>query len=64
MDKKKSLKVKCPECNKEAVYSKENPFRPFCSEKCRLIDLNQWFDDDYCIGEEDHFISEYDFDKK
>ncbi|MCK6599710.1 MAG: DNA gyrase inhibitor YacG [Bdellovibrionaceae bacterium] len=35
-------KVPCPRCKKLIVYSKENKFRPFCSERCKLIDLGDW----------------------
>ena len=55
MAEKKALIVKCPRCKKEVVYSKENPFRPFCSEKCRLVDLGQWFEEDYSIAVDDFF---------
>jgi endogenous inhibitor of DNA gyrase (YacG/DUF329 family) len=42
------LKVKCPRCKTEfAYYTSE--FRPFCSEKCRLIDLGQWLDGSYAV---------------
>jgi endogenous inhibitor of DNA gyrase (YacG/DUF329 family) len=34
--------VHCPTCGQETVWSKENPWRPFCSERCRLIDLGAW----------------------
>lgn len=34
--------IKCPRCGKQTIYSTENPFRPFCSERCRLIDLGDW----------------------
>jgi uncharacterized protein len=33
--------MKCPTCNKETAV-KGNPFRPFCSERCKLIDLGRW----------------------
>lgn len=45
--------VCCPCCRKTVVYSKDNPFRPFCSDKCRLVDLSQWFDEDYKIESDD-----------
>jgi endogenous inhibitor of DNA gyrase (YacG/DUF329 family) len=32
----------CPNCKKETIYSTENKFRPFCSERCKLIDLGEW----------------------
>jgi uncharacterized protein len=33
--------MKCPTCHKETTFE-GNPFRPFCSERCRLIDLGLW----------------------
>jgi uncharacterized protein len=41
--------VKCPQCGRLALYSPENSFRPFCSERCRLIDLGDWADGKYAI---------------
>jgi hypothetical protein len=41
--------VKCPQCRNLIVYSIENPFRPFCSERCRLIDLGEWASEGYRI---------------
>lgn len=41
--------VVCPTCGKPAPYSPENPFRPFCSERCKLIDLGQWATESYRI---------------
>lgn len=43
------LKVKCPVCGREVEYSPANPHRPFCSERCRLIDLGAWANDEYVI---------------
>lgn len=37
----------CPQCKKPARYNKDNPWRPFCSERCRLIDLGQWANESY-----------------
>lgn len=36
------LKVSCPTCQAEVVWSNTSTFRPFCSERCRLIDLGEW----------------------
>jgi len=47
--KSKFRKVKCPHCGRLTFYSPENPFRPFCSERCRVIDLGQWADESYRI---------------
>jgi endogenous inhibitor of DNA gyrase (YacG/DUF329 family) len=41
--------VKCPGCGKPAEYSTENQFRPFCSERCKLIDLGDWAEGRYAI---------------
>ena len=38
----------CPICKHETVYA-GNPFRPFCSERCRLIDLDNWLEGRYRI---------------
>jgi uncharacterized protein len=32
----------CPTCNRPVVWSEASPFRPFCSERCKLIDLGAW----------------------
>jgi endogenous inhibitor of DNA gyrase (YacG/DUF329 family) len=44
----KDQTIKCPICKKETTWS-DNPFRPFCSERCRLIDLGKWASEDYRI---------------
>ncbi|MFD2164963.1 DNA gyrase inhibitor YacG [Thalassotalea euphylliae] len=46
-----SLKVNCPTCEKTVVWQSENEYRPFCSERCKLIDLGDW-------AEENHKISQ------
>ncbi len=43
------MTVKCPTCKKEIQYSTENKFRPFCSERCKIIDLGAWANQDYKI---------------
>lgn len=40
--------VKCPICSKEVVW-KGNPYRPFCSERCKLIDLAKWLNGEYTL---------------
>ncbi|KAF0190748.1 MAG: hypothetical protein FD165_2417 [Gammaproteobacteria bacterium] len=45
----KTLTVNCPTCSEPAQWSSENSFRPFCSERCRLIDLGQWADGSYHV---------------
>ncbi|MEZ5422395.1 MAG: DNA gyrase inhibitor YacG [Pyrinomonadaceae bacterium] len=41
-------KVKCPQCGKETEFT-GNEFRPFCSERCKLLDLGSWADGDYAV---------------
>jgi hypothetical protein len=41
--------VNCPHCNKPVVWNTANPYRPFCSERCRLIDLGAWASESYRI---------------
>ena len=40
--------IPCPYCRNETKWN-DNPHRPFCSERCRLIDLGNWSDGSYCI---------------
>lgn len=46
---KMAIKVKCPTCGRECEYSDKNPYRPFCCERCRLIDLGAWAEGKYSI---------------
>ncbi|MDP1708571.1 MAG: DNA gyrase inhibitor YacG [Gammaproteobacteria bacterium] len=40
----------CPSCGKDAIWSlQQNPWRPFCSERCKMIDLGAWADESYRI---------------
>ncbi|MGH8226478.1 MAG: DNA gyrase inhibitor YacG [Steroidobacteraceae bacterium] len=38
-----SARVKCPTCGRSTEWSERSLFRPFCSERCKLIDLGAWF---------------------
>lgn len=38
------LIISCPTCKKSLRWDSENPSRPFCSERCKLIDLGEWAD--------------------
>ncbi|MGR4068025.1 DNA gyrase inhibitor YacG [Halomonas sp. LR3S48] len=46
------LTVACPQCQKKVVWSEKNPYRPFCSERCKLIDLGAWADESHRIAGE------------
>jgi endogenous inhibitor of DNA gyrase (YacG/DUF329 family) len=39
---------KCPTCDKQVEWQ-DNPFRPFCSERCKLIDLSKWVSEEYRV---------------
>ena len=43
------LTVKCPTCQIEVEWNSDNKFRPFCSERCKLIDLGEWASESYTI---------------
>ncbi|MBV8802527.1 MAG: DNA gyrase inhibitor YacG [Gammaproteobacteria bacterium] len=45
----KKLEIACPHCKKKIIWSSENTSRPFCSERCKLIDLGEWADEKYKI---------------
>jgi endogenous inhibitor of DNA gyrase (YacG/DUF329 family) len=40
--------VKCPTCRRQIDWSKSE-FRPFCSDRCRLIDLGAWLTEKHAI---------------
>jgi endogenous inhibitor of DNA gyrase (YacG/DUF329 family) len=43
--------MKCPICGK-TVHWVDNPSRPFCSERCQLIDFGRWANEEYCVPAE------------
>lgn len=45
--------VKCPSCGRPAQFGPENKFRPFCSERCQLVDLGAWAEERFAIPTED-----------
>jgi endogenous inhibitor of DNA gyrase (YacG/DUF329 family) len=42
------MKIKCPTCKQKTEWQ-NNPYRPFCSERCKLIDLGAWVSEEYKI---------------
>ena len=56
------LTVKCPTCDKTVVWAASSKFRPFCSNRCRLIDLGEWAEGNRCIasGSEHDDVTEQD----
>jgi len=53
MQTKKKPVVACPQCGKEVVWGEESRFRPFCSERCKLIDLGQWANEGYRVPQDE-----------
>jgi len=53
-------KINCPNCQIPVEWSKENKYRPFCSERCRLIDLGEWASEKHAIPGEP--VIEFDSD--
>ena len=47
--------VLCPSCRKTVHWTTENPHRPFCSERCKLIDFGGWADETHRIAGEPAF---------
>ena len=46
----KAPMVRCPTCRREIAYSTDNPWRPFCSERCRRVDLGAWASERYRVA--------------
>jgi endogenous inhibitor of DNA gyrase (YacG/DUF329 family) len=48
----KLKQVKCPTCGGPSLYSSQNAYRPFCSERCKGIDLGAWANESFSLPEE------------
>ncbi len=54
--------VLCPTCGETVLWTPESRWRPFCSERCRLIDLGEWLEEEKRIPGEPHFPPENNTD--
>ncbi|MGH8369664.1 MAG: DNA gyrase inhibitor YacG [Gammaproteobacteria bacterium] len=45
--------VACPHCAKPVSWTPASEYKPFCSERCRLIDLGDWLSEKHAIPGED-----------
>jgi endogenous inhibitor of DNA gyrase (YacG/DUF329 family) len=54
--------VKCPNCGRETEYQ-GNDFRPFCSERCKMLDLGAWIDGEYTLPVEGTEMTEEDIEQ-
>lgn len=50
------MQIECPRC-KQLTHWTDNPSRPFCSERCKLIDLGAWANDEYRIETEESIVA-------
>ena len=48
--------VKCPQCKADVPWTPESKWRPFCSERCKMIDLGAWASERYRV--ETHEVPE------
>jgi uncharacterized protein len=44
--------VRCPTCGGESIYAPSNPFRPFCSARCKGNDLGAWASESFRVPDE------------
>lgn len=51
-----TLTVNCPTCDKTVTWNSEQKNKPFCSERCKLIDLGDWADEKHAIAGEPAYI--------
>jgi endogenous inhibitor of DNA gyrase (YacG/DUF329 family) len=48
--------VACPQCGKEHAWDTTNKSRPFCSERCKMIDLGKWANEEYRVEQREQEI--------
>ncbi len=63
-DAKKARMVNCPRCGTATPWSDANAYRPFCSKRCKLIDLGQWATEGYRIPQEESDAGETDGEER
>lgn len=49
-----TISVNCPTCKTKVIWQTESTFRPFCCERCKLIDLGEWADENHKISQPLH----------
>lgn len=45
----KARTVPCPSCGGDSLYAPSNPWRPFCSDRCRSLDLGAWASESFRV---------------
>jgi endogenous inhibitor of DNA gyrase (YacG/DUF329 family) len=56
--------VQCPTCGAPVVWSSASPFRPFCSERCKNVDLGAWASERYAIADDEQDTEGRDSDEE
>lgn len=59
-----SISVNCPTCQTEVEWSEKSPARPFCSERCKLIDLGEWANEEKTIPGEPVVVANDDYNNE
>ncbi len=54
-------KMACPGCGEPAELAASNAFRPFCCERCRLLDLGNWLDERYKFSDPESEGADFGF---
>jgi endogenous inhibitor of DNA gyrase (YacG/DUF329 family) len=58
-DKRRTPVVACPTCQAAVAWTPDSRWRPFCSQRCKLIDMGQWASESYRVaGEPDPLADE------
>ncbi|MCC7058836.1 MAG: DNA gyrase inhibitor YacG [Burkholderiaceae bacterium] len=52
--KSSRVEVDCPACGRKAAFEPSNRWRPFCSQRCKTLDLGAWAAERYRISSETH----------
>ena len=50
--------VQCPQCQKDVIWEASSEWKPFCSERCKLIDLGEWASENHAIPGEPAILPE------
>ncbi|HRD83965.1 MAG TPA: DNA gyrase inhibitor YacG [Rubrivivax sp.] len=53
-----TVEVSCPNCRQRCLFGPANPWRPFCSDRCRGMDLGAWASEDYRVPAQDAGLSD------
>ena len=54
--------VMCPNCGRPTEFT-GNEFRPFCSERCKLLDFGAWADEEYALPSETSSMTDEEMDE-